>query len=112
MQTPQLRDQKHKKILLYFQYLSGYKINLDECLKYMRYVFSLSESRMTYIIKNHNIEEYDHIELEHFDLDLIMINSFAKKVVMEAQKQQRINSLKPINKPVNNSTYQHPTLFS
>jgi hypothetical protein len=89
MQTPENKDIKRLRILKLYQELSRHKIDYEECLKFMSYQFCLAIPYLIYIIKNNRIEDFSETTLDHFDLDLKLIDAFANKLFVEAKKERK-----------------------
>ncbi len=72
--------QKKKRILLYFEILLNYGLSMDVTLKFMSYVFSLTENYMyKEIISKCDINDFKTVKLDHWDLDKKLIDGFIKK---------------------------------
>jgi len=92
MNEIELTKQKHLRILFFYRELSRHKIDYEECLKFMSYQFSVSINWITRIIKNHEENDFSDVKLEHIDLDVLVIDLFAKKLYTEAKKERNINN--------------------
>lgn len=97
MQKPELKEQKHKRILLMYDELTRHKIDYSECLKFMSYVFGVSESYLTVILKSNKLSDFAQVPLEHFDLDTILVDAFAKKLYVNARRQRPSNQIALFN---------------
>jgi len=93
MQKPELKQQKHKRILLMYDELGRHKINYKELIKFMSYVFSISEPYLMVIIKNYTLQDFECVKLEHTDLDNILVDSFVRKCYKQAQQSRKSNQL-------------------
>lgn len=97
MLKPELKEQKHKRILLMYEELTRHKIDYTECLKFMSYVFGVSESYLTVILKSHDMADFSAVRLEHADLDNILVDAFAKKLYVQARKQRNDGQMSLFN---------------
>ena len=92
MQSPELKKQKHLKILFFYKELTRHKIDMDECLRFMTYHFSISEYYIIHIIKSYKETDFADTQLIHSDLDLILIDAFANKLFKEARKERKASN--------------------
>lgn len=80
---------KYKRILLYYNEFTNLKIEMEESLKFMSYIFSINEDSITRILKKYDIKDFKNINLDYWDIDLTMIDYFAKKLIKEAQNKRK-----------------------
>jgi hypothetical protein len=84
-----LQDQrtraKHKRILLYYQELDRAKVNHEGICELIFYIFDIGEYWLTKIL-NKDIEDYRDVKLEHWDLDMKIIDEYVVKIRREAKK--------------------------
>ena len=92
MQHPELKKQKHLRILFFYKELTRHKIDMDECLKFMSYQFHISENYIIHIIKSYSENDFAGTQLTHSDLDLITIDAYANKLFKEARKERKAGS--------------------
>lgn len=85
MRTSESQRIKEKRILMYWQQLTELRIDTDASIELIRYVFSIEEAWILRLIRK-DIEEYDDIELLHMDLEIELIDAFAKKNIKLAQE--------------------------
>jgi hypothetical protein len=93
MQRPELKKIKHKRILMFYDELTSHKIDYQESLKFMSYVFGVSQGYITVILKSFKLTEFTGVKLEHWDLDLKMIDSYALKLYAQAKKMRNITQI-------------------
>lgn len=86
MQDEQLKYIKQERILLYWEILGCHKVNPETCICFMEYVFDIKKPRIMRIIKGY--EKHVKTELPHRELDVLMIESFVKKLFKEARKER------------------------
>ena len=92
MQDPELKKQKHLRILFFYKELSRHKIDFEECLRFMSYQFSISAPYITHILKNYKEEQFSDVELPHSDIDILAIDAFSRKLFNEAKKERRAST--------------------
>lgn len=91
MLQPELKAKKYLRVLYFYRELTRHKIELDECLNFMTYVFSLSEVQLIHIIKSYKETDFCKTRCEHYDLDMILIDAFANKLFKDARKERKTN---------------------
>ncbi len=94
MQVADSKKQKHLRILIYYKELTKHKIDYEECLNFMSYQFCISQRYIVRILKNYTEKDFPGINLEHADLDYIMIDAYVKKLYKEAIKTRTKEQLK------------------
>jgi len=88
MQKPELKEQKHKRILKMYEDLTEHKIDYTVCLNFMSYVFGVSETYLTVILKSNKLSDFENVKLEHYDLDIMLVDAYVKKLYKQAREQR------------------------
>lgn len=93
MQRPELKQEKHKRIMMFYDELTRHKIDYQESLKFMSYIFGVSQGYITVILKSFKLADFANVKLEHWDLDLKMIDSYALKLYANAKKMRNTTQI-------------------
>ena len=82
---------KHKRIVLYFNELSRYKISIDTALRFMSYIFNVSEVYILDIVRGRKSElkKLKDVRLEYYDMDIACIETFATHLLKNSLKERR-----------------------
>lgn len=84
--------------------LQQYKLSFQECCSLLAYFFSIQEIYITRIIKQYEELDYADVIVEHYDLDLIYIEAFVRKINRQAkEKTRQLQAAPPIPNLFENS---------
>lgn len=80
---------EYKRIFILSETLGQYHIGDRKVMEFFEYFFNLSEARVNRILTDYRIEDFSHVELSHLDVDLNLVELFAKKTLANASKNKR-----------------------
>ena len=83
-----LTEIEYKRIFILSETLGHYHIGDSKIMEFFVYFFNLSEARVTRILTDYNLNQFKHIQLEHLDVDLTLVELFAKKIQATASKNK------------------------
>ncbi|NJM14001.1 MAG: hypothetical protein HC896_00205 [Bacteroidales bacterium] len=84
---------EYKRIFILNETLEHYHIGYAKVIEFFEYFFNLSEARINRILTDYSVDQFSHVELPHLDVDLSLVELFAKKVLANASKNKK-NQLK------------------